>query len=82
MMSGFETTAELIGKAFMCVGGVISAVFALGLAAEIAAEVWIAASNKWRSILEAESLIYEYRKNRKDYLLWREQIWKDGADNG
>ena len=39
--------------------------------------VWIRASNKWRRILRTESLIYEYKNNRDEYLAWKETV-----DNG
>ena len=39
--------------------------------------VWIMASNAWRRILRAESLIYEYKQNRDEYLAWKETL-----DNG
>ena len=39
--------------------------------------VWIRASNAWRRILRAESLIYEYKQNRDEYLAWKETL-----DNG
>ena len=41
------------------------------------AAAWIKASNAWRGILKAESLIYEYKQNRDEYLKWREAL-KDG----
>ena len=41
------------------------------------AVAWIKASNAWRGILKAESLIYEYKQNRDEYLKWREAL-KDG----
>ena len=74
--------AEYIGSLFLAFGGMCALAITLGVIVWIAASIWISASNKWRNILKAESLIYEYRKNRKDYLFWREQIRKDGADNG
>ena len=39
--------------------------------------VWIRVSNAWRRILRAESLIYEYKQNRDEYLAWKETL-----DNG
>ena len=60
-----------IGAAFMLIGGVMLVTIVLGLAIYAAGVAWIAASNKWRDILRAESLIYEYRMNRKAYIEWR-----------
>lgn len=62
-------------------GGVALMAIVLGLAVYAAGLAWIAASNKWRDILRAESLIYEYRMNRKAYIEWRERENK-AQDNG
>ena len=34
----------------------------------------IAASNRFRDICKAESLIFEYRRERKEYLWWKEHV--------
>lgn len=70
-----------IGAVFMLIGGVALVAIVLGLAVYAAALAWIAASNKWRDILRAESLIYEYRMNRKSYIEWRGKANK-AQDNG
>ena len=72
-----------IGAVFLIAGGVllISALF--GFAIWLVGKIWIAASNKWRRILRAESLIYEYRQNRDEFLMWKHELVerKEGADN-
>ena len=72
-----------IGAVFLIAGGVllISALF--GFAIWLVGKIWIAASNKWRRILWAESLIYEYRQNRDEFLMWKHELVerKEGADN-
>lgn len=70
-----------IGAAVMLIGGVALVAIVLGLAVYAAGLAWIAASNKWRDILRAESLIYEYRMNREAYIEWREKENKT-HDNG
>lgn len=70
-----------IGAAVMLIGGVALAAIVLGLAVYAAGLAWIAASNKWRDILRAESLIYEYHMNREAYIEWREKANK-AQDNG
>ena len=70
-----------IGAAFMLIGGVALVAIVLGLAVYAAGLAWIAASNKWRDILRAESLIYEYRMNREAYIEWRGKANK-AKDNG
>lgn len=72
-----------IGAVFLIAGGVllISALF--GFAIWLVGKIWIAASNKWRRILRAESLIYEYRQNRDEFLMWKHELVerKEGDDN-
>lgn len=70
-----------IGAAFMLIGGVMLVAIVLGVAVYAAGLAWIAASEKWRDILRAESLIYEYRMNREYYIEWREKANK-AQDNG
>lgn len=70
-----------IGAAFMLIGGVALVAIVLGLAVYAAGLAWITASNKWRDILRAESLIYEYRMNREAYIEWRGKANK-AQDNG
>ena len=62
------------------IGAAVVIVLGLALIAYLVywmAIMWIKASDAWRSILKAESLIYEYKKNREKYLKWKEEL-KDG----
>lgn len=59
------------GATVLIVGGCLLLAAGVGLAALLVANIWIAASNKWRRILQAESLIYEYRQNREEYMRWK-----------
>ena len=61
------------GKVVLITGGCLLVASGVGLAALLVANIWIAASNKWRGILRAESLIYEYRKNRDAFLRWKHE---------
>lgn len=47
------------GAIVLIVGGCLLLAAGVGLAALLVANIWISASNKWRRILRAESLIYE-----------------------
>lgn len=76
-----DTVMVNIGAAFMIVGGAALVAIVLGLAVYAAGLAWIAASNKWRDILRAESLIYEYRMNRDAYIEWKKNVNKDGGEN-
>ncbi len=62
-----------IGAIFVVVGGVFLTGAVLGLMIWLSGVIWIEASNKWRAILRAESLIYEYRKNRDKFLRWKDE---------
>ena len=68
-----------IGAAFMIVGGVALVAIVLSLVIYAAGWAWVAASDKWRDILRAESLIYEYRMNRDAYIKWKKNANKDGG---
>lgn len=62
------------------IGAVVVIALGLSLIAYLIywmAIAWIKASNAWRNILKAESLIYEYKQNRDEYLEWKEAL-KDG----
>lgn len=61
------------GKIVLITGGCLLVAAGVGLAALLVANIWIAASNKWRRILRAESLIYEYRKNRDEFMRWKHE---------
>jgi hypothetical protein len=66
-----DTVMVNIGAVFMIVGGVALVAIVLSLVIYAAGWAWVAASDKWRDILRAESLIYEYRMNRDAYIKWR-----------
>lgn len=66
-----DKVAFLAGEVFLICGGT----FLLGLALagffRLMCEAWVVASNRFRAICKAESLILEYRKNRDEFLRWR-----------
>lgn len=66
-----------IGAFFIIVGGTVLLGVACLTLAWILGALWISVSEKWRNICKAESLIFEYRKNRSEYLWWKEHV-KDG----
>lgn len=49
------------------IGGILAA-----LLAQLLCEAWMAASNRFRKVCRGESLIFEYWKNREEFLEWRE----------
>ena len=59
------------GAIVLITGGCLLIIAGVGLAALSVANIWIAAGNKWRSVRRAESLIYEYRQKRDEFLRWR-----------
>ncbi len=62
-----------IGAFFMVAGGIVLMAAVVGSVAYLVASLWISASNKWRLICSAESLIHEYRRNRLQFLKWRDE---------
>lgn len=74
MMDLLTELACVLGGLLMIFGACV--VF-IGLVAAIKdwiASIWIDGSNKWRAICSTESLIHEYKKNREDYLRWKESF--------
>ena len=63
----------VIGQYVCIVGGFLLALILSGFLAYLAVSIWIAFSNKFRDICKAESLIFEYRKERNEYLKWRKE---------
>ena len=68
-----DNFATFLGKGFLVVGGIGIAVLLLALLVWLAGVAWIAASERWRDICKAESLIHEYRRERAEYLQWKKQ---------
>lgn len=62
-----------IGAFFMVAGGIILMAAVVGFVTYLVASLWILASDKWRLICRAESLIHEYRRNRLQFLKWRDE---------
>lgn len=60
-----------IGVSVLGVGGVLLALFIIGLLAYFASAVWVVFSDNFRNICKAESLISEYRKNRTEFMAWK-----------
>ena len=65
--------AYVIGALFMIGGGACIVAFLVGIAWDFIGTIWIDASNKWRNICKAESLIHEYRREREKYIAWKEE---------
>lgn len=69
-----EAFVGSIGMAFVVVGGIAALILAMCLLLWLAEIAWIAASNRFRDICNAESLIFEYRREREEYLWWKEHV--------
>lgn len=69
-----EAFVEGVGTFFVAIGGIAAVLAALCFFWWLADIAWIAASNRFRDICKAESLIFEYRKERKEYLWWKEHV--------
>lgn len=66
--------AEYIGEFVLFFGGLMLLVIISLLVLWVFLSVWIAVSNRFRDVCRAESLIFEYRKNREAFLVWLEKI--------
>ena len=60
-----------IGAFFMIAGGFFLIVAMVGIVVYISVIIWISVSNKFRSVCKAESLIFEYKRNREKFLEWK-----------
>lgn len=69
-----------IGKVLMALGGSLLALCIIGLLAYLASAAWVVFSEKFRDICKAESLIFEYRKNRTEFMAWKglKEVREDG----
>lgn len=56
----------------MLIGGVVIGFIVCALLVYAACYAWVAVSAYFRAIWKAESLVYEYHKNRKKFLEWLE----------
>lgn len=61
-----------IGRFLAVAGGLLLCAALVALLMELCCEAWIVASNKFRKVCRGESLIFEYHKNREEFLKWRE----------
>lgn len=71
-MDALDQFAWWLGYAFVIIGGTELAFFLMVVIGLAACKAWISASNKFRDICKAESLIHEYRRNREEFLSWLE----------
>ena len=65
-----------LGMVLMGTGGALVALAIIFFAGWLVCVAWIAFSTEFRAICKAEGLIFEYRKNREQFLEWKE------ANNG
>lgn len=61
-----------IAKTVCLTGGIAVAITILCLVFQLCCEAWIAVSERFRDVLNGESLIREYKKSRKEFLKWKE----------
>ena len=69
--------AQGLGMTLMAFGGILIAAVILLFLGWLVQVAWIAFSDTFRAICKAESMIFEYRKNREEFLKW-----KEGAEDG
>lgn len=63
--------ALLVGQLIVGLGGACFAVAIVGFLGWLAGMTWIMFSDTFRNICKAESLIFEYRKNRTEFMAWK-----------
>lgn len=68
-----ESVFIFIWKVFAILGICVVFLTIMALLVYIACQAWISASNRFRDILKAESLIYRYKKEEKLFRKWIEE---------
>lgn len=61
-----------VGMVVLTLGGILLAACIICFIGWLLTMVWVAFSENFRAICKAESLILEYRKNRDEFLKWKE----------
>jgi len=74
-----ETAYIVFGETVCFVGGASLALLFVGAIVCLAAEVWIAARDKWFRIIKAEKLIMEFNKRRTEFESWLAEMGEDDA---
>ena len=67
-----------VGMILCGLGGGLLCLAVLALLLQVACAAWTSFSNRFRDICKAESLIFEYRKNRHDFMVWKHTKEADG----
>ena len=62
-----------VGRTVCLIGTISLSGILVALLAQLLCEAWMAASNRFRKVCRGESLIFEYWKNREEFLEWREK---------
>lgn len=76
-----ENLFRSVGMIVCGFGGTLLCIAIVFFCAWLASCAWAGFSNQFRSVCKAESLIFEYRKYREQFLAWMKQgMPKDGAD--
>lgn len=71
-MTALDKFSFWLGTSTVVIGGTACAFALMCLAVYAACIAWICASNRFRDVCKAESLIHEYRRNREKFLQWLE----------
>lgn len=69
--------ALAVGVVVMTLGGILLTSALILLLGQAVLLAWISFSDKFRAICKAESLIFEYRKNREKFMEWNRMV-EDG----
>lgn len=68
-----DNVPVVLGWIVLTLGGILLTACILLFLAWLVSFAWVAFSENFRAICKAESLIYEYRKNREKFLEWKEK---------
>lgn len=74
-----EDIFTFIGAILCKIGGGLLCWLIIGMLLLLTCKVWIKFSGGFRGICKAESMIFEYKKNRKAFLEWMKENDKSGS---
>lgn len=73
MMELIDAVMMNVGAFVLIAGGLLLLAALTGLVVYLVGQIWTETSKRLRAILRVESLIYEYKRNREEFLRWKEE---------
>ena len=72
-MTMLDELIYFVGRIVVYIGGSSLGLIAVSVLLYLMAKLWVEVAKRWRGIVEAEALIYEYRLYRDEFKQWIER---------